>query len=252
MKKMMIAAVLCCMTMTVLMTSCSVDDIPVVDDKPFPYVNEIDNSVRPGDNFYQYATGLWLNSSNPTPSFFKQIEDENKIVLSNMLNTSNAPVMVTLRSLADQALSDDSKNKALLNERLQMLEQVTTADQMFAAFQTLHALGYSPLFRLIASMNSGRTLANALSTGAMTKEMTVAAQRKNETMVDSLVAANCQYLSNFGFSQERIAQITENAAKIEKTEMKLFTGGNEMLKYQENMHRASSASDDEKFFFFKT
>lgn len=250
MKKMMIAAVLCCMTMTVLMTSCSVDDIPVVDDKPFPYVNEIDNSVRPGDNFYQYATGLWLNSSNPTPSFFKQIEDENKIVLSNMLNTSNAPVMVTLRSLADQALSDDSKNKALLNERLQMLEQVTTADQMYAAFKNLHALGYSPLFRLIPCFSVGRTPSNAVTTGAMTREMTVAAQRKNETMVDSLVAANCQYLSNFGFSQERIAQITENAAKIEKTEMKLFTGGNEMLKYQENMHRASSASDDEKFFFF--
>ena len=250
MKKMMIAAVLCCMTMTVLMTSCSVDDIPVVDDKPFPYVNEIDNSVRPGDNFYQYATGLWLNSSNPTPSFFKQIEDENKIVLSNMLNTSNAPVMVTLRSLADQALSDDSKNKALLNERLQMLEQVTTADQMYAAFKNLHALGYSPLFRLIPCFSVGRTPCNAVTTGAMTREMTVAAQRKNETMVDSLVAANCQYLSNFGFSQERIAQITENAAKIEKTEMKLFTGGNEMLKYQENMHRASSASDDEKFFFF--
>ena len=250
MKKMMIAAVLCCMTMTVSMTSCSVDDIPVVDDKPFPYVNEIDNSVRPGDNFYQYATGLWLNSSNPTPSFFKQIEDENKIVLSNMLNTSNAPVMVTLRSLADQALSDDSKNKALLNERLQMLEQVTTADQMYAAFKNLHALGYSPLFRLIPCFSVGRTPSNAVTTGAMTREMTVAAQRKNETMVDSLVAANCQYLSNFGFSQERIAQITENAAKIEKTEMKLFTGGNEMLKYQENMHRASSASDDEKFFFF--
>ena len=247
---MTLAAVLCCAMTTPMLTSCSVDDIPVVDDKPFPYVNEIDYNVRPGDNFYQYAVGQWLNSSNPTPSIFQQIADENKIVLSNMLNTSNAPIMVTLRSLADQTLSDDSKNKALLNERLQMLEQVTTADQMYAAFQTLHALGYSPLFRLIASMNSGRTLANALSTGAMTKEMTAAAQRKNEHTVDSLVAANCQYLSSFGFSQERIAQITENAAKIEKAEMKLYTGANEMLKYQENMHRASSASDDEKFFFF--
>ena len=252
MKKILLtlAAVLCYTMTTTVLTSCSVDDIPVVDNKPFPYVNEIDNSVRPGDNFYQYATGLWLNSSNPTPSFFKQIEDENKIVLSNMLNTSNAPMMVTLRSLADQTLSDDSKNKALLNERLQMLEQVTTADQMYAAFKNLHALGYSPLFRLIPCFSVGRTPSNAVTTGAMTREMTVAAQRKNETMVDSLVAANCQYLSSFGFSQERIAQITENATKIEKTEMELFTGGNEMLKYQENMHRASSASDDEKFFFF--
>ena len=250
MKKILLtlSAVLCCTMTTTVLTSCSsIDDNPVVvtDDKPFPYYNEIDNSVRPGDNFYQYAIGQWLNSSDPTPSIFQQIEDENKILLSNMLNTSNAPVMVTLRSLADQTLSDDSKSKALLNERLQMLEQVTTADQMFAVFQTLHALGYSPLLRLIASFGAGRIPNNGITTGAMTKEMTAASQRKNEHTVDSLVAANCQYLSSFGFSQERIAQITENAAKIEKVEMKLYTGANEMLKYQETMHRALSASDQD-------
>ncbi len=253
MKKILLTlvVVLCYAMTTSVLTSCSIDDTPVVvtDNKPFPYYNEIDNSVRPGDNFYQYAVGQWLNNSGPTPSIFQQIENENKIVLSNMLNTSNAPVMVTLRSLTDQTLSDDSKNKALLNERLQMLEQVTTADQMFAAFQTLHALGYSPLFRMIASFSVGRTPSNALTTGAMTKEMTAAARRKNGQQVDSIVAANCQYLSSFGFSQERIAQITENATKIEKEEMTLYTGANEMLKYQETMHRASFDSDIEKILF---
>ena len=44
-------------------TACSDNDdnpMPVVvsDDKPFPYNSEIDESVRPGDDFYRYVFGL--------------------------------------------------------------------------------------------------------------------------------------------------------------------------------------------------
>ena len=217
--------------------------MPVTDDKPFPYDSEIDKSVRPGDDFYRYAIGQWLNSTNPSLSLFKQVSEEYKVILSNMLTTNSSPVIVTLRSLADQTLSDDSKSKALLGDRLQMLEQVTTADELYAAFQTLQELGYSPLFRIVPVMNQGRTPANVLVTGAMTKEMTNAARRKNEHLVDSLVAANCQFLSGFGFSQERIAQIIENATEIEMAEMRCYSAGYEMLKKPEVIHRAGSMFD---------
>ena len=135
MKKIIMAAVALTLTltMTTVLTSCSIEDnpAPVTDNKPFPYDSEIDYSVRPGDNFYRYALGQWLNSSNPSPSASKQINDEMKQLFNNMLNTSNDPVLVTLRSQADQTLNDDSKSRALLNERLQMLEQVTTAIKKF-------------------------------------------------------------------------------------------------------------------------
>ena len=65
------AAITLMMTMTVL-TSCTSDndDNPVVvtDDKPFTYDSEIDNTVRPGDNFYRYALGKWLDSADPLSS----------------------------------------------------------------------------------------------------------------------------------------------------------------------------------------
>ena len=61
---MTLAAVLCCAMTTTTLTSCSIEDnpAPVTDYKPFTYDSEIDNSVRPGDDFYRYALGQWLNS----------------------------------------------------------------------------------------------------------------------------------------------------------------------------------------------
>ena len=91
------AALTLMMTMTVL-TSCTSDndDNPVVvtDDKPFTYDSEIDNTVRPGDNFYRYALGKWLDSADPTPSLFQQIRENNQALLVKTLTTGNDPLLV--------------------------------------------------------------------------------------------------------------------------------------------------------------
>ena len=250
MKKILSAVLYCAITMSML-TSCAIEDnpAPVTDYKPFPYDSEIDNSVRPGDDFYRYALGQWLNSSDPAPSIGKQIENEMKLVLNNMLNTSTDPVMVTLRSQADQTLNDDSKNKALLSERLQMLEQVTTGDQLNAAFANLHSLGYSPLFRLVPYCDEGRKSINIITSGAMTQEVTSFAARMDKKSLDSAVTAYCSHLDALGFSQERIAQITENAIKIENIEMQAFEYALELARHPQPIivRRRAAAEEDEKW-----
>ena len=165
-----------------------------------------------------------------------------------MLNTSNDPVMVTLRSQVDQTLNDDSKNKALLSERLQMLEQVTTGDQLNAAFANLHSLGYSPLFRLIPYAIEGKKGINVITSGAMTQEVTSFAARKDKKSLDSAVTAYCSHLDALGFSQERIAQITENAIKIENIEMQAFNYAWEMARHPQpiTVTRRASSSDEQK------
>ena len=249
MKKILSAVLYCAITMSML-TSCAIEDnpAPVTDYKPFPYDSEIDNSVRPGDDFYRYALGQWFNSSDPAPSIFEQIENEMPLIFNNMLNTSNDPVMVTLRSQADQTLNDDSKNKALLSERLQMLEQVTTGDQLNAAFANLHSLGYSPLFRLVPYCDEGRKSINIITSGAMTREVTSFAARKDKESLDSAVTAYCSHLDALGFSQERIAQITENAIKIENIEMQAFEYALELARHPQpiTVTRRASSGDEQK------
>ena len=249
MKKILSAVLFCAITMSML-TSCAIEDnpAPVTDYKPFPYDSEIDNSVRPGNDFYRYALGQWLNSSTPSPSLFKQIDSEMQQLYKNMLNTSTDPVMLTLRNQADQTLNDDSKNKALLSERLQMLEQVTTGDQLNAAFANLHSLGYSPLFRLIPYCVEGRKSINIITSGAMTQEVTSFAARMDKESLDSAVTAYCSHLDALGFSQERIAQITENAIKIENIEMQAFEYALELARHPQpiTVTRRASSGDEQK------
>ena len=238
MKKILSAVLFCAITMSML-TSCAIEDnpAPVTDYKPFPYDSEIDNSVRPGNDFYRYALGQWFNSSTPSPSLFKQINSEMQQLYKNMLNTSTDPVMLTLRNQADQTLNDDSKNKALLSERLRMLEQVTTADQLFSAFVNLQSLGYSPLFRLIPYCNDGRKGVNVVTSGAMTEEVTSYAARKDKNSLDSV-----------GFSQERIAQITGHAIEIENLEMQAFEYALELARHPQpiTVIRRASSNDGQK------
>ena len=230
----MAASITLLMTMTVL-TSCTDDndDAPVVtddklvvvtDDKPFPYDSDIDETVQPGDDYYRYALGKWLDSSNPSTSLSQQIRENNQALLVKTLTTSNDHLLVQLRRLVDEAMTDDSRSVALLKERLAMLEQVETADQLFEAFATLHRLGYSPLVRLVPYVgpNNGKNIINLMVTGAKTAEMDTVMGRADAKRLPEKVSSYCQTLRHFDYSEERIAQISENATKVETMEMQIF------------------------------
>ena len=241
------AAITLMMTTTVL-TSCTDDnDNPVVitDDKPFTYDSEIDETVRPGDDFYRYCLGKWLDSNNPSPSFFQQIRENSEALLVKTLTTSNDPLLVQLRSLVDEAMTDDSRSEALLRERLQMLDQVETADQLYDAFAKLHQLGYSPLFRLSPMVDDGKVVINILLSGGKTVEMDTVMAKRDIGQMPVKVASYCQMLSLFGYSEERIAQISENAAKVENVEMSAFNTNFDMLNRPDVMLSVTRGTDDE-------
>lgn len=232
-----------------VLASCSVADEPVVvtDDKSLFYDSEIDYSVNPGDDFYKYALGQWLNSSNPSPSLMKDIDRVLVEIGNSMFTNSTNPLVAQLRSQAGETIIDDNKNKMLLNERLQMLEQVETADQLFDAFKTLYDLGYSPLCRILPDFAIGRHIVTSIATGGMSMEMIYAMDDKDEEKVTSLVDKYCQYLGAFGFSDERIAQIIGNATLLELQEMNAYVSGYELYPPQLEVGktRATDADDIE-------
>lgn len=221
---------------------------PVTDDKPFTYDSEIDATVRPGDNFYQYAVGQWLNSSNPAPSMWKQIGGELTAALTQSLATAGDPLLVTLRSQADEALTDDSRSVALLKERIAMLAQVTTADELYAAFSALYRLGYSPVFRLRPFVSQGRQVVALMGSGGMSPEVERFMAVKHADGISTMVSRYCQMLKNLGFDDERILEVTDHALYVEMKEMDAYSTDIEMIRKPlkaRKYRRAGEEGDDD-------
>ena len=90
--------------LAVVLTSCTYDiDNPVVtDDKPFSYDQYMDKSVRPGDDFFRYACGKWIDDTS-IPSLFSQATQKMEDATDRFLVKSQDPVVSAIRQLVRAA-----------------------------------------------------------------------------------------------------------------------------------------------------
>ncbi len=220
------AAITLMMTMTVL-TSCTDDneDNPVVvtDDKPFGYEQYIDTSVRPGDDFFRYQYGKWLDDSQ-LQSMTTLLSTKLLNIETEVLTSSNDPAIAGIRQLAEASDADDSADMALLKERIDYLTSITTQEELLAAFQQLQEWGYTPVVRLVP-LGSERMIVPQFTSEMPPTILTDVFNAEDEETLDVYIKKICERLSNFGISDERIAEIAENALVVEKMEMKAYDSG---------------------------
>lgn len=218
------AAALCCL---VMLSACAANDLPVykevTDDKPFTGDQNIDNSYRPGDNYYWYAVGSWLNDANRGPNQFQQVATLLNDAYNNNLMTSNDPVISHMRNLAEQAMTDDSKMVETLKNNLAVIDAIKTADNRDQIFNQLQLLGYQPLFRMNVICYEGQYLGVVSSGGKpriIDRIMNAAiAQSEKIKYLEKWISEIAGGLSNMGFSEERVNEIKEHALEIEKMEL---------------------------------
>lgn len=217
MKKLLKAVVVLMLPMTAgVLVSCTKDLVPEVatDDKPFTYDEYMDTSVRPGDDFFRYQYGKWLEDdqlqamSTITMQKLSGIETE---VLAN----SDDPAIVALRQLATSGETDDAADMALLKERIDRLSAITTQEELLEAFAQLHQWGYSPVVRLVAFAEQ-RMMGPYLTSELPSLVVIDAFNRKNEEMLANNLTAGCSWLVKLDISKERIAEIVANALAVEK------------------------------------
>ena len=129
---MTLAAVLSCAMTTSVFTACSIEDNPapevVTDSKPFPYDQYMDTSVRPGDDFFRYQYGAWLDNEQ-LPSLPDMILQKMSGMENDLFSNSNDPVVSALRQLAGNAESDNA-GLLLLKARLDYLSAIQTQEQL--------------------------------------------------------------------------------------------------------------------------
>ena len=232
---MTIAAVLSCAMTTSVFTACSIEDNPapevVTDSKPFPYDQFIDTSVRPGDDFFRYQYGAWLDNKQLLSMSDMVSQEMSKMELDWIIN-SNDPVLDALRQLAGNAESDKA-GMLMLKARLDYLSAIQTQEQLLEAFAQLHKWGYTPLVRQVA-FSDQRVIKGMLTTEYPSPYMKTAYYQKSKEAVASAMARICGFLADFGFSNERIEEIKARAEAVSIYEMQAYDRHINMIRKMQN------------------
>ena len=212
--------------LAVVLTSCTdyIDNPVVTDDKPFSYDLYMDKSVRPGDDFFRYACGKWIDDTS-IPSLFDQVTQKMMKVTDQLLVKSQDPTVSAMRQLVLAARADDSADFLVLKSRIDYLSAISTQEELLAAFTQLQQWGYTPLVRLSTTDNDG-VIIPLITSERPSMYLHYAMAYNDLDMLTNYAWDLCENLRNFGFTEERITEIHKNAMVIEEKEMYIYDDSN--------------------------
>ena len=212
--------------LAVVLTSCTdyIDNPVVTDDKPFSYDLYMDKSVRPGDDFFRYACGKWIDDTS-IPSLFDQVTQKMMKVTDQLLVKSQDPTVSAMRQLVLAARADDSADFLVLKSRIDYLSAISTQEELLAAFTQLQQWGYTPLVRLSTADNDG-VIIPLITSERPSMYLHYAMAYNDLDMLTNYAWDLCENLRNFGFTEERITEIHKNAMVIEEKEMYIYDDSN--------------------------
>jgi len=145
---------MCCVTMS-MFNSCAVDDTPVTPPETtpgYPYEDDIDASVKPGDDFYQYALGSWL-AAHPREqglagSMVEQEELEKEWLRSIAKTDCSDPAIAHVVEQWNIHKNDIEMNKVVLKAKMEEIDHISNSDEFVAMMVKLFLDGYSPFMQL--------------------------------------------------------------------------------------------------------
>ncbi|MBK6913402.1 MAG: M13 family metallopeptidase [Ignavibacteriales bacterium] len=128
----------------------------------------IDSSVKPGDNFYEYASGNWLKN-NPIPDeysrwgSFEILTEENYKILKQILeeaSVSNAPLGSVQQKIGDYCFAgmDTASIESLginaISNYLEKIQNINSEENLVEVISEMHVNGQNPLFNFFVSADA--------------------------------------------------------------------------------------------------
>ena len=134
-------------------SSCAVDNpLPPFDDGggPYAFKDEMDPTVKPGDDFYNYVLGTWLKEND----YNLCNEDRGTMIqqyilgiqwLKKVVNVNSPdPIVADLCSRLTNAKADFEANITSMKGKLELIDDLTTKEQIAMTMGLLLRAGYQP------------------------------------------------------------------------------------------------------------
>lgn len=223
--------------MTLCLSGCS-DDDPIVsttDTMPWEYDQDIDETILPGNDFYEYALGKWLETATLPAgkdiyslnheAYDKQIEN-----IEKLFNTTSDPSINKLRQDGINNELTERNSLDALREHLLLVQNIHSFTDLLKSIGNMIRLGYAPFLSVTMVPVNGLFVPH-LNTGYIFYP----------TSNDYQQGANPQYkewiaycFEMLGYSNNDAYRKAENAIYIERLIANCTNPASYTLKYWED------------------